>query len=54
MTGRRGSTTGLGKVSARRIAIDEVMWMPDQYDSHDAARIVKHFHEPLQLSHGRP
>jgi transposase len=44
----------LGKASARRIAVDEVMWMLDQYESHYAGWNVKHFHEHLQLSHGRP
>jgi transposase len=44
----------LGKASARRIAVDEVMWMLDHYESHYAGWNVKHFHEHLQLSHGRP
>ena len=44
----------LGKASARRIAVDDVMWMLDQYESHYAGWNVKHFHEHLQLSHGRP
>ena len=44
----------LGKASSRRIAVDEVMWMLDQYESHYAGWNVKHFHEHLQLSHGRP
>jgi transposase len=44
----------LGKASARRIAVDEVMWMLDQYESHYAGWNVTHFHEHLQLSHGRP
>jgi hypothetical protein len=44
----------LGKASARRIAVDEVMWMLEQYESHYAGWNVKHFHEHLQLSHGRP
>jgi hypothetical protein len=30
------------------------MWMLDQYESHYAGWNVKHFHEHLQLSHGRP
>ncbi|MBL6652812.1 MAG: helix-turn-helix domain-containing protein [Reyranella sp.] len=44
----------LGKASTRRIAVDEVMWMLDQYESHNAGWNVAHFHEHLQLSHGRP
>ena len=44
----------LGKASARRIAVDEVMWMLDEYESHYAGWNVKHFHEHLQLKHGRP
>jgi len=43
----------LGKASARRIAVDDVMWMVDQYESHYAGWNVKHFHEHLQLKHGR-
>jgi len=42
----------LGKASARRIAVDEVMWMVGQYESHYAGWNVKHFHEHLQARHG--
>jgi transposase len=42
----------LGKASARRVAVDEVMWMLGQYESHYAGWNVKHFHEHLQARHG--
>src|SRR5258708_37120950 len=42
----------LGKASARRIAVDEVMWMVGQYESHYSGWNVKHFHEHLQARHG--
>ena len=42
----------LGKASARRIAVDEVMWMVGQYESHYLGWNVKHFHEHLQARHG--
>src|SRR3979411_967865 len=42
----------LGKASARRIAVDEGMWMVGQYESHYLGWNVKHFHEHLQARHG--
>src|SRR3979490_2133266 len=42
----------LGKASARRIAVDEVMWMVGQYESHYAGWNVKLFHEHLQARYG--
>lgn len=42
----------LGKASARRVAVDEVLWMLGQYESHYAGWNVKHFHEHLQAQHG--
>lgn len=38
----------LGKASARRVPVDEVWWMLDQYLSHYRGWNVKHFHEHLQ------
>src|SRR5260370_38217048 len=43
----------LGKASARRIAVDGVMWMVGQYESHFAGGNGKHFHEHLHARHGR-
>jgi transposase len=42
----------LGKASARRVAVDEMMWMLGQYESRYAGWNVKHFHEHLQARHG--
>ncbi len=42
----------LGKVSARRVPVDEVAWMLDQYRSRYLGWNVKHFHERLREHHG--
>src|SRR4030088_3458334 len=42
----------LGKASARRISVGEVMWVVAEDESHYAGWNVKHFHEHLQARHG--
>ena len=42
----------LGKASARRVPVDEIAWMLDQYRSQYWGWNVKHFHEHLQRHHG--
>jgi len=42
----------LGKASARRVPVDEIAWMLDQYRSQYWGWNVKHFHEHLQKHHG--
>jgi transposase len=41
----------LGKASAKRVPVDEIAWMLDQYRSHHQGWTVKHFHEHLQQQH---
>ena len=42
----------LGKASLRRVPVDEIAWMLDQYRSQYWGWNVKHFHEHLQRHHG--
>ena len=42
----------LGKASARRVPVDEIAWMVDQYRTRYAGWNVKHFHEHLVRDHG--
>ena len=42
----------LGKASAKRVPVDEVAWMLDQYRTHYLGWNVKHFHEQLEKRHG--
>ncbi len=42
----------LGKASAKRVPIDEIEWMLDQYRSEYSGWNVQHFHEHLQKRHG--
>ena len=42
----------LGKASARRVPVDEVNWMLNEYRTHYLGWNVKHFHEHLQKRHG--
>ena len=42
----------LGKASLRRVPVDEIAWMLDQYRSQYWGWNVKHFHERLQRHHG--
>ncbi len=42
----------LGKASAKRVPVDEIAWMLDQYRTHYMGWNVKHFHEHLQERHG--
>src|SRR5437667_6149125 len=41
----------LGKASARRVPVDEIDWMLEQYRTHYLGWTVKHFHEQLQKRH---
>jgi transposase len=41
----------LGRASARRVPVDEIAWMLDQYRSQYLGWNVKHFHEQLQKRH---
>jgi len=41
----------LGKASARRVPVDAIEWMLDQYRTHHRGWNVKHFHEHLQQRH---
>jgi transposase len=42
----------LGKASARRVPVDEIAWMLDQYRTEYRGWNVKHFHEQLVKHHG--
>src|SRR5947207_3450980 len=42
----------LGKASLRRVPVDEIAWMLDQYPNQYWGWNVKHFHERLQRHHG--
>jgi len=42
----------LGKASARRVPVDEIAWMLEEYRSRHPGWNVKHFHEHLQKHHG--
>ena len=41
----------VGRVSAKRVPVDEIEWMLDEYRSHYLGWNVKHFHEQLQKRH---
>lgn len=41
----------LGKASARRVPVDEIAWLLEEYRTHHAGWSVKHFHEHLQQHH---
>jgi len=41
----------LGKASARRVPIDKLLWMLDEYRTRYTGWNVKHFHEHLQRQH---
>jgi len=42
----------LGRASAKRVPVDRIAWMLDQYRTHYMGWNVKHFHEHLQEHHG--
>jgi len=42
----------LGKASARRVPVDRIAWMLEEYRTHYMGWTVKHFHEHLQKRHG--
>lgn len=42
----------LGKASAKRVPVDEIAWMLDQYRTRHLGWSVKHFHEHLEERHG--
>ena len=42
----------LGKASARRVPVDKIDWMLDEYRTHYRGWNVKHFHEQLVKHHG--
>lgn len=42
----------LGRASVKRVPVDEIVWMLDQYRTHHLGWNVKHFHEQLQKRHG--
>ncbi len=42
----------LGKASAKRVPVDEIEWMLDEYRTHHLDWNVKHFHEHLQAASG--
>jgi len=42
----------LGKASARRVPVDQIAWMLEEYRTHHMGWNVKHFHEHLQKRHG--
>jgi transposase len=42
----------LGKASAKRVPVDRIAWMLEQYRTHYSGWNVKHFHEHLQRRHG--
>ena len=41
----------LGKASAKRVPVDEIDWMLEQYRTHYCGWTVKHFHDRLQTHH---
>jgi hypothetical protein len=43
----------LGKAAARRVPVDEVTWMLEEYERRYRGWNVKHFHEHLQEQHGK-
>ncbi len=42
----------LGKASAKRVPVDKIAWLTEQYRTHHMGWNVKHFHEHLQQQHG--
>jgi len=42
----------LGKASARRVPVDQIAWLLEEYRRHYPGWTVKHFHETLQRRHG--
>ncbi|MCG8354029.1 MAG: helix-turn-helix domain-containing protein [Kiloniellales bacterium] len=42
----------LGKASAKRVPVDEVTWVLDQYKTKYVGWTVKHFHDHLRKHHG--
>ena len=42
----------LGKASAKRVAVDEIAWVVDQYRTLHRGWTVKHFHDHLRKHHG--
>jgi transposase len=44
----------LGKASAKRVPVDEIEWMLDEYRTRHLGWNVKHFHEHLQARHSFP
>ena len=42
----------LGKASSRRVPVDEVAWVVDQYRTRHVGWTVKHFHDHLRDRHG--
>jgi transposase len=42
----------LGRASARRVPVDRIAWMLEEYRTHHMGWTVKHFHEHLQTHHG--
>lgn len=42
----------LGKASAKRVPVDQLAWMLDEYRTRHMGWNVKHFHEHLQKRHG--
>ena len=42
----------LGKASVRRVPVDKIAWMIEQYRTHHMGWNVKHFHEHIRQQHG--
>jgi transposase len=42
----------LGRASARRVAVDRIAWLLDEYRTRHVGWTVKHFHEHVQARHG--
>lgn len=42
----------LGKASAKRVPVDQIAWLTEEYRTHYLGWNVKHFHEHLQRQHG--
>jgi transposase len=42
----------LGKASAKRVPVDQIEWLLEQYRTHHREWNVKHFHEHVQKHHG--
>jgi len=42
----------LGRASERRVPVDRIAWMLEEYRSRHMGWTVKHFHEHLQANHG--